>query len=107
MRHRQQRGTLHTACPSAQPPRTSFIIGNKYIAVTLIVLSVILIVISFQVHHKVYFEAVKESWLDIFEEHSEFDMTKYSTFSGVELFKDRLFFTFDPLKGDQKIKCPT
>jgi hypothetical protein len=107
MRHRYQRGSLHTACPSAQPARTSFLIGNKYIAIALIVIGVVLVVFSFQVHRKVYFETVKESGLDLFDQRGEADMTIYSTFSGVEFYEGKLYFTFDPTKAVGKIKCPT
>lgn len=93
------------------PRKKSFLKGNKFVAISLIVLALACVGWGLQSSHEVFAQKSQIDsggvFLTMFQEISEIELTEDSTFSGVESYKGKLLSTYDRSQPKTKQACPT
>jgi len=84
------------------------LMSSRVLTWALLTLSLVLLGLSFRASHQIFPESMKDYDLDTgYDERLEHEMVFFSTFSGVEYYKGRLYYTIDPRQAIAKPKCPT
>lgn len=101
--------TLPASCSTQRGQRAFTFVGNKFVAWSLIVISIAFMILGLLSSHSVYADKslVDAGLLQISQEISEIELVEDATFSGVESYMGELCSTYDRSKPKTKEACPT